>query len=54
MARDIRTYDAKALKLLCSAVFQDFARYQVPARDSIAVEVPPARRAWRTPCAPSA
>ena len=38
--RDIRTYDAKALKSLCSAVFQDFARYQVPARDSIAVGLP--------------
>ena len=38
--RDIRTYDAKALKSLCSVVFQDFARYQVPARDSIAVGLP--------------
>ncbi len=38
--RDIRTYDAKVLKSLCSAVFQDFARYQVPARDSIAVGLP--------------
>ena len=38
--RDIRTYDAKALKSLCSAVFQDFARYQVPARASIAVGLP--------------
>ena len=38
--RDIRTYDAKALKSLCSVVFQDFARYQAPARDSIAVGLP--------------
>ncbi len=38
--RDIRTYDVKALKSLCSVVFQDFARYQVPARDSIDVGLP--------------
>ncbi len=35
--RDIRTYSQAQLKSLCAPVFQDFARYEVPMKDSIAL-----------------
>ena len=37
--RDIRTYAPAQLKSLAAPVFQDFARYQVPVRDSIALGI---------------
>ena len=33
--RELRTYTQAQLKAFCAPIFQDFARYQVPMRDSI-------------------
>ena len=38
--KDIRSYTPARLKSLVAPVFQDFARYQVPMRDSIALGFP--------------